>query len=297
MSSMRALLGVSRAPFLLLPVTLVAAGAAAGAFDGAFSWWRSLLALVGLVAAHVGVNALNEASDMETGIDLRTERTPFSGGSGTLPAGLMSARGAKTWGFATTGIAAAVGVVFLVLVGWPLVPIVAVGAFAILLYTPHLTRSGLGEVFAGLGLGGLPVLGTALVQGGGIGPAAIVASVPAFLMTFDLLLLNEFPDEEADRAGGRRNLVLLLGRPAAARVWLLAALAVPATIVVGVLVDALPWSALVAVLPTAMVVPGARWALGSPGTPVPVPALGGNVVWNLATNLLLATGLAAGGVL
>jgi 1,4-dihydroxy-2-naphthoate octaprenyltransferase len=37
-------------------------------------------------------------------------------------------------------------------------------------------------------------------------------------MTFDLLLLNELPDEEADRAGGRRNLVLILGRRAAALV-------------------------------------------------------------------------------
>ena len=32
---------------------------------------------------------------------------------------------------------------------------------------------------------------------------ALAAGVPAFLMTFNLLFLNEFPDEEADRAGGR----------------------------------------------------------------------------------------------
>ncbi len=30
-------------------------------------------------------------------------------------------------------------------------------------------------------------------------PAAWSAALPAFLMTFNLLLLNEFPDEEADR--------------------------------------------------------------------------------------------------
>ena len=78
-------LGVARAPFLLLPVPLVASGAAAAAYEGSFGWTPTLLALVGLVLLHVAVNALNEASDMTTGIDLRTTRTPFSGGSGTLP--------------------------------------------------------------------------------------------------------------------------------------------------------------------------------------------------------------------
>ena len=84
--SLAALAGVARAPFLLLPVTLVALGAAAAARDGAFSWSRSLVALLGLVALHVAVNAFNEASDFRSGIDLETRRTPFSGGSGTLPA-------------------------------------------------------------------------------------------------------------------------------------------------------------------------------------------------------------------
>ena len=40
---------VARAPFLILSVTLVAVGAAAGAVDGAFNLTHTLLALVGLV--------------------------------------------------------------------------------------------------------------------------------------------------------------------------------------------------------------------------------------------------------
>jgi len=72
MTSLQPWLGVVRAPFLALPVTLVAAGAAAGAYEGAFGWGPSLLALVGLVALHAAVNAFNEASDMTTGIDLHT---------------------------------------------------------------------------------------------------------------------------------------------------------------------------------------------------------------------------------
>jgi len=81
--SLSAYAGVARAPFLLLPVTLVIAGTGAAAHLGLANWFRAGLALVGMIAVHMAVNALNEASDFRTGIDLKTQRTPFSGGSGT----------------------------------------------------------------------------------------------------------------------------------------------------------------------------------------------------------------------
>jgi 1,4-dihydroxy-2-naphthoate octaprenyltransferase len=291
MATFRAYLGVARAPFLLLPVTLVAAGAAAGAYAGAFNALHTALAIVGLIAAHVGVNVLNEVSDMRTGIDLHTVRTPFSGGSGTLPGRAMSVRNAATFGFAACAVALCTGVWLAVRVGWRLLPVIVVGGLAILLYTDVLARTAVGELFAGLGLGALPVWGAALVQGGRPGVVAATAAVPAFFMTFDLLLLNEFPDEDADRAGGRRNLVLLLGRRGAATVYAAAALATPAALVVAVASRALPVSALLALAPSLLLVGPLRWALGSFSQTVPTSALGGNVGWNLATNTLLAVGL------
>ncbi len=290
---LKSLLGISRGPFLVLPVTLVAAGGAAAAYgrEGAFLWSRTLMALVGLVAAHVAVNALNEASDMRTGIDLDTTRTPFSGGSGTLPGGALSIRIAYAFGIAALAVAIAVGVFFLFKVGWVLLPLILFGTLSILTYTRVLTRVGLGELVAGMGLGGLPVIGVCLVQDGRLTAAAIAAAVPATLMTFNLLLLNEFPDVEADRGGGRRNLVLLLGRVRAARVYVLAAVATPATVIVAVVLGALPPLTLLAGLPTLAVVPAIRWALADPEDPVPIPALGGNVIWNLATNTMMAAGL------
>jgi len=38
-------------------------------------------------------------------------------------------------------------------------------------------------------------------------------------------------------------------------------------------------------------VPAVRWAASQPNEPVPIPAMAGNVIWNLATNALLAAGL------
>jgi len=290
-------LAVARAPFLLLPVTLVAAGAAAAAYEGVFAWGPTLLALVGLVALHAAVNALNEASDMETGIDLETKRTPFSGGSGTLPAGRLSVRATRAFAYGCALVGGLIGGWFALSLGLPFVALMAVGAAAVLFYSDVFARSSTGEILAGLGLGALPVWGAAWVQGQPPGPAALWAGVPAFMMTFDLLLLNEFPDEEADRRGGRRNLVLLLGRRRAALVYALAALLVPASIAAAVVLGALPKHALAAALPSVVLQKPLTWAFARPEEEVPLPALSANVAWNLATNTALALALAVATVM
>ena len=288
MASVKSFAAVARAPFLLLSITLVASGAAAAAFEGHFSWVHTLLALVGLVALHIAVDALNEWSDMRSGLDLETKRTPFSGGSGTLPAGEMSRGTALAFGLTASAIGLAIGIWFLTKVTTNLLPIMVVGAFCVLFYTDVLAKMGIGEIAAGVGLGTLPVVGTALVQDGTWVSAAIAASIPAFLMTFNLLLLNEFPDETADRKHGRRNLIVMLGRKPAALVYAVAALLTPASIVVAVFMDYLPMVSLAALLPSLLLAKPLGWAISDPSQEVPIPALGANVMWNLGTNTLLA---------
>jgi 1,4-dihydroxy-2-naphthoate octaprenyltransferase len=283
--------GVARAPFLLLPPTLVASGAAAAAWSGHFLWIHTVVALVGLVALHMAVNTLNEWSDMRTGIDLHTERTPFSGGSGTLPGRAMGLRTALVFGLVCAAIGLAVGLWFVTRIGTVLVPLMIIGAVCVLAYTDVLARLGIGEIAAGFGLGAGPVLGTALVQDGSWSRAAVAAAIPAFFMTFNLLFLNEFPDEQADRQGGRMNLVLLLGRRPAALFYAAAALATPLWIVIAVVIGWLPIPALLGALPSLLLAKPLAWAFGDTSKPVPIPALGANVAWNLATNTLVAAGL------
>jgi len=288
---LKAYLGVARANFLLLPVTLVAVGAAAAAHDGAFDPVATVAALLGLLALHAAVNALNEYSDFRRGIDLETQRTPFSGGSGTLPGG-EPPRIALGVGIGGIVFGTIIGSYFLYTVGWHLLPIFVLGAICVAGYTDFLARIYLGEFFAGLGLGTLPVLGAAMVQGDGLGPTAIAASIPPFFMTFNLLLLNEFPDEEADRRGGRRNLVTLFGRQNAARIYVLAGWLTKISLLVPVLTGTFPLVCLLALVPSAALIPPTRWALTRPKEPVPIPALGANVIWNLSTNAALALCLA-----
>lgn len=286
-----AYLAVARAPFLILPVTLVVCGAGAAAFEGELYLVPTLVALIGLVALHMAVNILNEVSDFKRGIDLETRRTPFSGGSGALPEGAIDPRRATAFGLACVGVGLATGVWFLATVGWVLLPLLAVGAVTVLGYTDFFARHGLGEVAAGLGLGALPVMGTAMVQSGHLTRVAVAASLPAFFMTFNLLLLNEFPDEDADRRGGRRNLVLLLGRRRAATVYVAAAVAVPLVVMVTVVAGVLPSAALAAVLPSLLLFRPLRWAILEARKDVPLPALAANVGWILATNTVLGLAL------
>jgi len=291
MAEIKDFAGVARAPFLLLPPTLVASGAAAAAWDGHFSWLHTIMAAVGLVALHMAVNILNEWSDMRTGIDLETERTPFSGGSGTLPGGGMKSRTALIFGLACAALGLGIGIWFVPRIGAALVPIMIVGGVCVLAYTDVLARIGIGEIAAGFGLGAGPVIGTALVQDGSWSRAAVAASIPAFLMTFNLLLLNEFPDEQADRKGGRKNLVILLGRRPAALVWAAASIATPISIATAVVVGWLPALALIGTLPSILLLKPLQWAFGDTSQPVPIPAMGANVAWNLATNSVIAIGL------
>ena len=227
---------------------------------------------------------------MTTGIHLRT-RAPLLGRQRHAAGGAALGAGTRVFAYTSALIGGLIGGWFALQLGPMFALLMAVGAACVLFYSEFFARVGLGEIFAGLGLGALPVWGAAWVQGREPGPAALWAGVPAFLMTFNLLLLNEFPDEEADRAGGRRNLVLLLGRKGAALVYAAAALLTPAAIVAAVASGALPPQALAAVVPSLLLTTPLRWAFGDTREPVPIPALGMNVAWNLATNSVLAAAL------
>ncbi|MFP4217264.1 MAG: prenyltransferase [Salinarchaeum sp.] len=285
------LLRISRPAFLALPVTLVVLGAAAATVEEVFDPTRTAVALIGLVVLHISVNALNEASDYESGIDERTDATPFSGGSKTLPDGHVEPRTAYRYGYLMAAIGALIGLWFLVVVGPLLIPVLVLGGVSVLAYTDYLTRYSLGELFAGLGLGGLPVLGTAIVQAGTVPTAAVVAAVPAFLLTFNLLLLNEFPDVAPDRFGNRKNLLHRFGRVWGGRLYALASALVPMSILTGILLGVVPITATLALLASVAAVRPVAWTLRSPQAQPPESVLRDNVVFILATNGLLAVGL------
>ncbi len=280
-----------RGPFLALSLVLAPIGTAIAWHDGSFNLGYFLLAWVGAILAHVGVNVFNEYFDYRSGLDFETQKTPFSGGSGMLTAGLIEPRQTYLLGMACLLIDAVIGVYFVIAQGWGLLPVILLGGLFSYFYTPYLSRWRIGEVAAGLGMGSLVVLGAYFVQTGQYTREVIVASLAPGFLTANLLLLNEFPDVEADRQVGRRNLVMALGRRRAAWLYTLLLVCTYLSIVLGVVFRLMPWPALI----TLLAIPLARKAIQGAlqhydDIPQLVPALGANVMTILATDALLTVG-------
>ncbi|MEW6348932.1 MAG: prenyltransferase [Thermodesulfobacteriota bacterium] len=283
-----------RGPFLALSVVLVFLGTSVAAHEGVFDLVRALLALIGLVLLHISVNVFNECSDYHTGIDFNTSPTPFSGGSGMLVQGRIAPSSAYAVAVASFTLAVLIGGVFVWLTNVWLLPLLVVGAVTVLCYTTFLAKIALGEIFAGLGLGLLPVLGCAFVQTGHYSPAAFAAGVPSGILTFNLLLINEFPDLDADVKGGRKNLLIVYGPETAGKIYTALFAFAYVWIVAAVALKIFPVYCLAALLTLPIAYKPMMWAWRDiANKEAMVPALGANVMTNLVCHALLGMGFVA----
>ena len=281
----------TRPQFLLLSVTLVLLGTAIARHQGCFNLLKFVLTLIGLLLAHASVNVLNDYFDYKSGIDLETTRTPFSGGSGVLPNGLLKPKGVYMYGVGCLMAALAIGIYLTTISGWQLLPMIILGGLVIYFYTSHLTKWLAGELWAGLGLGMLPVLGTYFVQTGRYSVEAFVASLASGFLTANLLLLNEFPDVEADKKGGRYNLVIALGPNTAGRLYAGLIALTYLSIIGGVVLKLMPPTSLIGLAS----IPFAFKAISVTfkhydNIQELIPALKANVITVLGTNALVAVG-------
>ena len=136
------ILGVIRPSFLLLtPVCVLLGIAVAFAAGVHVDWTACAVAVIGAVAAHVSVNALNEYEDFRSGLDLRTARTPFSGGSGTLVANPALAETARMIGLGAFMLTVLCGRILVWRVGWGLLPIGVAGLLLVYFYTSRINRN------------------------------------------------------------------------------------------------------------------------------------------------------------
>ncbi len=71
---------------------------------------------------------------------------------------------------------------------------------------------GLGEILIGFCYGWLPIATGFFLLTGFFSPQILLLSIPVGLSIFNVILINEFPDQEADHAIGKRNLVVRFGK-------------------------------------------------------------------------------------
>jgi 1,4-dihydroxy-2-naphthoate octaprenyltransferase len=209
----------------LASLASITLGAAAAARDGPLHWGWLALTVAGIFAVEVAKNASGEVVDFSTGADQGVspeDRSPFSGGKRVLVDSLLTRT--QTIGVAIAAYAIGIGVglgiaaerhpgvLWLGLAGvW----------LAYFYHAPPLRLSyrGFGEIAVAAAYGPLIACGTYLVQRREWGEAALWTSLPLGILIAAFLWINEFPDLRADRAAGKRTLVVSLGPRTASRVY------------------------------------------------------------------------------
>jgi 1,4-dihydroxy-2-naphthoate octaprenyltransferase len=287
-----------RPQYLLLPVVLILIGTTEAIWEngGTISYLYAVLALFGLCCAHASVNVLNDYFDFKSGVDLKTLKTPFSGGSGILPAGKMTARQVLWYGLVLFFLTIPIGIFFTVVQGWELLPLLLLGGVCILLYTSIILKNYFPEWSPGLGLGILPVLGAYYVQNGHYSWLAFISSVPAGFLVLNLLLLNEFPDVEADQIGNKKTLPITAGKKRAALIYTGFLAATYLWIIGAVIARAMPIYCLISLLTLPIAFNAVRGAFHYNDLKKVIPAMAQNVLVVLVTQLLLGIGYILGAV-
>lgn len=184
-----------------------------------------LLTIVGIFCVEVGKNASGEIVDFDSGTDQAItpeRRSPFSGGKRVLVEGLLSRE--QTWAIATVFFMSAIAI-GLAIATWRDSRVLGFGILGMALAwyyhggSLRLSYRGLGELAVALAYGPFIVCGTYLVQTGYLSAPLLHASMALGLLVAAFLWINQFPDYAADKAAGKNNLVVRLGLPAAAFVY------------------------------------------------------------------------------
>lgn len=175
------------------------------------------LVVIGVTVNHFGLNLVDDVLDYRHAVDLKKgdEKNFFAGGSGVLPEGLLKDTHMLRVAGVFFALTAIIGVYLTYACGWPVLILGLFGMASSIFYTTPPVRfgyRGFGELGLLVNFGPVIVMGSYFVQAGTFAGEPLIASlVPGFMM-WSMIIINEIPDYEADRRGGKWNLVARFGR-------------------------------------------------------------------------------------
>jgi 1,4-dihydroxy-2-naphthoate octaprenyltransferase len=265
----------------VLPMTLFAgllAGLLAVRAPG-FRWGLLLLALLGIILAHVANNVMNDLFDTEVGQDTasypRAQYAPHP-----ILSGMATRRKLAVIALAVNLGDLAIMIVLAVARGW-LVVAFAVGGFLLsAAYTApplRLKKRGLGELDVLITWGPLMVAGTYYSATGHLPWQIWVASLPYALLCTTVLMGKHTDKIPYDEPLGIKTVPVLLGRVRALIVTKVLLAGFYALLIAAVGVGAMPWPALLALI----ALPGARATWQALSQPAPTEKPKGFPVWPL----------------
>ena len=236
---------VIRIRFLLASVIAVSVGLA-------ITWWHTssvtvfdaVLTMAGVLALHASVDLFNDYWDFKRGIDTTTKRTKMSGGSGVLSEGILKPRQVYAGGVVFLVIGAIIGVYFVITDGIIIGIILAFAVISIYFYSTKIVNWGLAEVFVSI-KGTLIVIGTYFIQTSQISESVILGGIVVGVLSSLVLFITSFPDHDADKAKGRKTLVISIGKQKACSVlWVFPAI-VYVTSITAIIFEIFPISCLI----------------------------------------------------
>jgi 1,4-dihydroxy-2-naphthoate octaprenyltransferase len=216
-TSLKGFLVLSRLPFLLPGVAALATGIAIGALtSGVAAFGLVSISMLGIVLIMLATYYFNEYFDYEGDLMNKTF-TKFSGGSRAIPDLKVPRKVARIAGWSSVAMLVVTAAAYLLAYfedfPW-LLPMALLGSFFGIFYSHppfQWAYRGVGEAMIGFCYGILAVVSGFYLTTGDLEPTMVLIGMPAALTIFGVIVVNEFPDIEADRAVGKRNLVVRMG--------------------------------------------------------------------------------------
>ena len=207
-----------------LPVSTagVLAGIGCAANHGAFAWPQAVICMVFAVIAQIASNFANEYYDYKNGLD-KKGREGFRRG---VTEGDIKPEAMKRSTYGLLAFDAVIGCSLIYWGGWWLIFVgIAVAIFAVAYSTgPYpLSHHGLGDVAVVIFFGFVPVVFTEYVQTGywHLNSVTVCVSLAVGLMAANVLIVNNYRDADDDRTVGKHTTVVIFGRKAMGRVYML----------------------------------------------------------------------------
>lgn len=218
-SKLKAWLAVSRLPFHTVGVFPFVLGAVMASQEATsvnwaiLGWGIGAVVLIMLATYYSGEYFDYEADCLAS----QFGKGKFSGGSQVLQAGTIPKGHVFKAAIVCLLLAGVVGVLlqfyyhtgpFTILLG-------ACGMFAGFFYAAkplQWAHRGIGEILIGFSYGWLPVAAAFYILTGEISSMVHWVALPIALTIFNVILINEFPDYEADKVVGKKNLVVRFGK-------------------------------------------------------------------------------------
>jgi len=225
---------------------------------GHFDLLAFVMAFLAVMLINLGINVLNDVYDDINGTDRinRHAIIPFTGGSRTIQKHILSREQMQYWSYLLLMGSVIVGLFLVFYKGYVVLLFGLLGLFLGVGYSMppiKLASRGLGESAILLGVGMLPTIGAAWLQSGYFSFSALFLSIPIGLWVANIILVNEVPDSEADKASGKITLAVRFGDQATAGLFMLANLLAAAIVFISAIFGLLPFSAII--VPLIMLIP------------------------------------------